>query len=206
MNNLEDRLTSLFDDMSRAAPHEPDLADTIRRRSRRRNLLIGAPTSVAVVVLAVLVGSAVFGRSTPDAASAPTKVSVCGDLQTGPLPEWARAGFTAADPSVPFAYGANGAVIAVLFGPLSTPPAPGNANKILWIARPAVDETTSDGAVAPDPLRIRAELEGTTVTVDREIPGGPGPSTIDLPAPGCWTMHLTWGPNTDTISLRYLAG
>jgi hypothetical protein len=31
------------------------------------------------------------------------------------------------------------------------------------------------------------------------------PSIIDLPAPGCWTLHLSWSGHTDEIQLRYVA-
>jgi hypothetical protein len=28
---------------------------------------------------------------------------------------------------------------------------------------------------------------------------------IDLPAPGCWTLHLSWSGHTDELKLRYVA-
>jgi hypothetical protein len=37
------------------------------------------------------------------------------------------------------------------------------------------------------------------------VPGGPGPSIIDLPAPGCWTLHLSWSGHTDKLKLHYVA-
>jgi hypothetical protein len=37
------------------------------------------------------------------------------------------------------------------------------------------------------------------------VPGGPGPSIIDLPAPGCWTLRLSWSGHTDELRLRYVA-
>jgi len=37
------------------------------------------------------------------------------------------------------------------------------------------------------------------------VPGGPGPSIIDLPAPGCWTLHLSWSAHTDELKLHYAA-
>jgi hypothetical protein len=35
--------------------------------------------------------------------------------------------------------------------------------------------------------------------------GGPGPSITDLPAPGCWTLRLSWSGHTDELKLRYMA-
>ena len=57
---------------------------------------------------------------------------------------------------------------------------------------------------APDPLVIRATLAGSTRTAAVSVPG-PGPSIIDLPAPGCWTFHLSWSGHTDELKLRYVA-
>jgi hypothetical protein len=37
------------------------------------------------------------------------------------------------------------------------------------------------------------------------VPGGPGPSIINLPAPGCWTLHLSWSGHRDELKLRYVA-
>jgi len=31
------------------------------------------------------------------------------------------------------------------------------------------------------------------------------PSIINLPAPGCWTLHLSWSGHTDELKLRYVA-
>jgi len=37
------------------------------------------------------------------------------------------------------------------------------------------------------------------------VPGGPGPSIIDLPVSGCWTLHLRWPGYADELKLRYVA-
>ena len=37
----------------------------------------------------------------------------------------------------------------------------------------------------------------------RVVRGGPGPSTINLPAQGCWRLFLTWSGRSDTLDLRY---
>jgi hypothetical protein len=59
-------------------------------------------------------------------------------------------------------------------------------------------------------------MQGATsvgTPVARRVPGGPGPSIIDLPAAGCWRFTLTWRPEgatapgktvTDTLDLRYV--
>ena len=56
-------------------------------------------------------------------------------------------------------------------------------------------------------LRIRAQrMQGAQPigpVVIRTVIGGPGPSIIDLPAPGCWRLALRWSGRTDTLDLRY---
>ena len=99
---------------------------------------------------------------------------------------------------MPHVMGEAGNIVAILWAdPLRSPPLPDRSNKILWVSKipPA----------APDPLVITATLAGGTRTVTRSVPGGPGPSIIDLPAPGCWTLHLSWSSRTDELKLRYVA-
>jgi hypothetical protein len=140
------------------------------------------------VVVALLVSGCTSPRATAtDCASA---------VSTGALPTWARAGFSDDGSGVPHVLGRDGTIVAVLFGgTLSAPPAPEVSNKILWIPRSA--------AAAGDPLRIIARLDGTTEAVSREIAGGPGPSIIDLPRPGCWHLSLAWSGNTEAMDLTY---
>ncbi len=46
--------------------------------------------------------------------------------------------------------------------------------------------------------------EGTTGrTIIQVVQGGPGPSVVDLPVPGCWRFDLTWGSYSDTLHLGY---
>jgi hypothetical protein len=99
---------------------------------------------------------------------------------------------------MPHVMGEAGNIVAILWAdPLHSPPLPDRSNKILWVSKipPA----------APDPLVITATLAGGTRTVTRSVPGGPGPSIIDLPAHGCWTLHLSWSGRTDELKLRYVA-
>jgi hypothetical protein len=42
-------------------------------------------------------------------------------------------------------------------------------------------------------------------TVSRAVPGGPGPSIINLPDAGCWRLTLTWSGGRDTLDLLYRA-
>jgi hypothetical protein len=119
----------------------------------------------------------------------------CARPSTGPLPVWARAGFSG-DAAVPHVLAEDGGIVAVLFGyPLQQPPAPDRSNKVLWVSR-----------VAPEPggsLVIEGRLGGSGAPVRREVPGGPGPSIVDLPDPGCWRLELTWSGGRDTIWLTY---
>ena len=116
--------------------------------------------------------------------------------ETGPLPTWARAGFSGDGGGVPHVLGRHGDILGVLFGrKLSAPPAPDVSNKILWVSRLPL--------IPSDPLKITAKLDGTTETADRTILGGPGPSIVDLPKPGCWHLRLAWSGHTETIDLTY---
>ncbi|MFK3980620.1 hypothetical protein ACI2K4_09630 [Micromonospora sp. NPDC050397] len=135
-------------------------------------------------------------RSTLPASQAPAAAGTgCGSpVETGPLPEWARAGFTG-DSSMPHVMGDRGEIVGAIFGhPLSVSRPEGPTNKILWVSRLADP---------PGDLVIEASLEGSDTTETRRVSGGPGPSIIDLPQPGCWHLTLTWPGHTDTMDLVY---
>src|SRR5262249_33985344 len=51
----------------------------------------------------------------------------------------------------------------------------------------------------------RGQLNGTHVVASRVLPNGPGPSSVDLPAPGCWTLNLSWAGHHDQLDLWYTA-
>jgi len=113
-----------------------------------------------------------------------------------PLPVWARSGFTPPDIAMPHVMGAAGNIVAILWATpnaLHAPALPTMANKILWVSR-----------VSSGPMTIRAKLAGSPRTATVDLPNGPGPSHVDMPAPGCWTLHLSWGGHTDELSLRYV--
>ena len=118
----------------------------------------------------------------------------CQAVDRGVLPSWARAGFSENAPKVPHVDGTGGQITAILFGDrLSAPPAQDRSNKILWVSREPVRGVTD--------LRIRAAAGGDVVT--RTVAGGPGPSTLDLPHPGCWRLSLEWSGRRDTLRLAY---
>jgi hypothetical protein len=97
--------------------------------------------------------------------------------------------------------GDQGHIAAVLFGyPYHAPAAEGRENKILWVAKDA------EGAAATGPddrLTIKARLAGTNEVVNRSVAGGPGPSLIDMPKPGCWTFSLSWAGHSDSLDIEY---
>ena len=176
-----------------------------RRRRRHNQWAVGA---LATGVAAAVVMPFALRSTGPDAAaplvSPPAPVRRCvATVPAAVLPDWATGGFTDPHPRIPYVRGDRGDIVAILFAqPLSAPPAEDHGNKILWVSRLPLDVGQT--------LTITARLvggEGTSVSeVTREVEGGPGPSIIDLPAPGCWQMTLTWGTHTDTMSLAYMPG
>jgi hypothetical protein len=84
-----------------------------------------------------------------------------------------------------------------LFGDLAEPARPDRSNKILWVARDS----------EPGPFTITATPGGNDpAPVVATLPDGPGPSIVDLPAPGCWAFDLQWGAQHDTLRLPYAPG
>ena len=164
-----------------------------------------------VAVVAILTsGCTAASPTTPVPSTATTETSACSyAVRQDVLPAWARSGFSDPSPSgVPFALGDKGRILGIIFGyPLTAPPpSAGRANKILWMASPAPDDRSPDlERAASADLKIDARLAGSTDIVHREVPGGPGPSIIDMPHPGCWHLTLMWSNHTDTLDLRYEA-
>jgi hypothetical protein len=95
--------------------------------------------------------------------------------------------------------GASGRIAAIPFGTLNSPPAADHTNKILWVSHVS---PRSEGS-----LRILAQrMTGTRragTPVMRAVNGGPGPSIINLPSPGCWRLTLRWSGWTDQLDLQY---
>jgi hypothetical protein len=93
--------------------------------------------------------------------------------------------------------GEQGKIVAILWvrhDALRVPPLADRQNKILWVS-------THPGA----PLTIRATLQGTDRTATIELPDGTGPSYVNLPAVGCWTLDLSWSGHHDRVELQYVA-
>jgi hypothetical protein len=118
----------------------------------------------------------------------------------GVLPVWARAGFSGPTPRMPHVLSARGKLTAILWAdPLLSPQPKDHSNKILWVSRVA--------AVPGSDLRISAQRMSGSISVGspvaRKVMGGPGPSIINLPAPGCWRFTLRWSGQIDTADLVY---
>lgn len=97
---------------------------------------------------------------------------------------------------MPYVLGDRGDIVAILWSdddPLVVPPAVDRNNKILWVAR-----VSSGGS-----LHIRAQSTDSGESATRTVHGGPGPSIIDLPTPGCWSLDVTWGEQHDHLQLEY---
>ena len=168
---------------------------------------------VPLAVVAVLVAACTSNRQPPAHPQPPvaarestaqagvvTSNGCAGQPPVSPLPVWARSGFSPADQAMPHVMGEAGNIVAILWASrdaLHSPALQDRNNKILWVSRIPL--------VAPNPLVINATLAGSTRTVTVSVPGGPGPSIIDLPAPGCWIFHLSWSGHTDELKLRYVA-
>jgi hypothetical protein len=190
---VNDILQTAFQDLASEAPHNPDLADDIRRRSRYRRAVLIVPAAAALAVVIVL-GTVVLARP---AAIDPTAShpSACAPVHTGVLPVWARSGFSDPEPVMPFVTSRSGAMLAIIFAdPLVSPALPNLGNKILW---------ATDTPIYGDPLVISGRVEGGTATMHATVDGGPGPSIIDVPTAGCWLFDLTWGTHHDTIDILY---
>lgn len=152
--------------------------------------------AVAAVVAAAAVGVVLLAGGGDD-PPAPTTAG-CRDVSDSLLPKWARTGFSSREAAViPHAIGRRGSIAAVVFGwPLQAPPGRDRVNKILWVPKRTADV---------GPLRIAARRGGTGPVVHRVIDDGPGPSSVDLPEPGCWHLELHWANGRDSLDLPYRA-
>jgi hypothetical protein len=112
------------------------------------------------------------------------------------LPGWARTGFRGDGAGVPHVLSEHSGLVAVLFDyPPVASADPDVGNKILWVSRLSQQPMR--------PLRIEAALNGTKISVIREIPGGAGPSMVNLPKAGCWHLALSWSGHTDVMTLKF---
>jgi hypothetical protein len=134
------------------------------------------------------------------AGASPSTPACHSVVRQGVVPTWARTGFSDPRPRLPHVLGRSGEIAALVFGyPLRSPPAKDRGNKILWVSRREL-KPLSD-------LRIHAQrMDGRRRAgraVTRVVVGGPGPSGINLPAPGCWRLTLRWSGRTDELDLQY---
>ena len=205
MHELDDLLPAALHDLADEAPHDPHLAEHVRRRARRGRLVAGAGVGVAAALAVVaVIAAATWGgaRTASPPASRHGGVAVVpacsGTVVRGVLPEWARTGFSDPRPVMPYVRSASGDVVAILFGdPLTAPPRKDTNNKILWAWRTSLQ--------VGDDVRLSARLDGTGPVVTAGLPAPTGPSIVDLPAAGCWRLTLTGpGGRSDTIDLRYV--
>jgi hypothetical protein len=145
-----------------------------------------------LAVLAVLAVALLARPSRGDAGS-------CTTLDRGVLPVWARTGFSDKRPKIAHVLGRHGRIVAILFGDLVAPATKDAGDKVLWAAKDPL-KPLSD-------LQISAQrvVSGRRVgkLVHRTVVGGPGPSGIEMPVPGCWRMSLKWSGRTDELDLRY---
>ena len=151
----------------------------------------------ALAVLALAVGATMVAAAPGASSSRLPSVPCHAQVHLGALPSWARGGFS--NPRIPHVLGRSQRIVAVLFGyPLRSPPRRLRRNKILWVARESPDASA---------LRIRAQrMKGLTPVgspENRKVSGGPGPSIINLPAPGCWRLTLRWSGRADSFDLDY---
>jgi hypothetical protein len=150
--------------------------------------------------LAICAFSLIPDSASGDSATAPPCSPA---VQHGLLPTWAHSGFSqSAIARPPHALGRSGNIVAILFAyPLEEPAALDHNNKILWVSRVPYTWRAS--------LRISAQrMNGTQALgrpVQRTIKGGPGPSLISLPTPGCWRFSLHWAGHSDSLDLQYLS-
>jgi hypothetical protein len=158
--------------------------DLVQERSHRRYGALGGAAVLAVIITAAVSAS----DATTSPSASPTGGEPChSDVVDTVLPTWARTGFSDPEARTPHAVSHHGRIAAIPFGGLYAPPARGKGNKILWVSHTGVD-----GALVIDAVRADSGQH-----VHRELPQGPGPSYVDLPAPGCWQLRLRWGSAAD---------
>lgn len=144
------------------------------------------PTPVAVASAVPASAPAPTSAATPVAAAPiPTGVAIdggCGNtpLYAGPGPD-AGQGLSANPWSV--ATPASAGMVAYFWGQAPYLAAgserpDGESNKVLWV-----------GGLTSI---VAHRLDDPKVTARFEFPNGAGPSTIDLPSPGCWRLELQW--------------
>ena len=154
---------------------------------------------MGVVVGVLLLGTVALVFSADDEDTPPPCRA---EIRHGVLPKWARAGFSEDRPRLPHAIGRSGDIAALLLGyPLRSPRPVKRSNKILWVSRVPL-EPPSALRISAQRMRGRQRLGSP---VRRVVEDGPGPSIVNLPAPGCWRLSLAWSGHRDGLDLVYEA-
>jgi hypothetical protein len=155
-----------------------------------------------MAALFVVAGSAAIGSASATTQGSVKESACAAHVSRGVLPAWARTGFSEPTPRITHVLGASGDIAGILFGfPLYSPPLANRSNKILWVSRRPT-RSISDLRVHAQRM-IGSARVGKAIT--RTVAGGPGPSIIDLPAPGCWRLTLRWSGRVDSVELQYLS-
>ncbi len=165
-----------------------------------RSRLVGLGVVLGAAALAPLAQPAP-ALATP--AGTPVGANSCrSDVQYSPLPAWARSGFNPPGQPESHVLGVRDDIAAILWArhdPLISPALPDRNNKILWVSRVALNSVAN--------LQIKARRMVGSQPVGpvqrREVLGGPGPSSINMPSPGCWLFQLTWAGHRDSVALEY---
>lgn len=183
---------------------EPDVSGAWQRgrRLRARRRVTGAIGAGVLIVVASIGGAAVISTKGAERTVPGVRGSqACGLPVSGAggVPPWTSTAHPPTD--VPHLVSRERNVAGFIFGnPLQAGRHPAHVNKILWVVR-----APRNG----HPLRITARrLDSKGPTARYSLPAGsePGeiyPSVIDVAAPGCWSLRLTWGTNHASITLRY---
>ena len=199
MTDLDELLPDVFQELAERAPHDPHLAARVRQgtrraRSLRAGVVLAAAAAVAVVVVAVLPGLRAAQGTAASGSGLHVAPACHSAVVRGVLPVWARSGFSDPEPVMPYVRSASGHIVAILFtGRLTSPPRRDVANKVLWVWQ------TYPGNVAD--AHLTARLGGTGPAVTAGLPAPAGPSYVDLSAPGCWRLTISWPGGSDTIDL-----
>ena len=202
-DDLKDAFRTASAGESRTAPRPP--------ASARRRLRVSLGAAVTAFSVMVAVGVAVLAvallghrRQAADSSAArqPAATSCQAEVRHDALPIWARSGFSNPRERIAHVLGGSRNITGILFAnPLLAPPPRDHTNKILWVSRVAANPG-SDLRISAQQM-IGSKRIGSPVA--RRVTGGPGPSTINLPSPGCWRLTLRWSGHVDSLDLHYAA-
>jgi hypothetical protein len=119
-----------------------------------------------------------------------------GAIYSTPPPNWTSPAQPPAQTR--WVLGENGYAVGMLF---TDPPKAGQDNKILWIVNQPREGFPLQ--IRATPLGGRSSLDLTPIPPDSE-PGEIYPSTVAVPAPGCWELKLSWGSARDVVIVPFV--